>query len=98
MSNPFKILRLNKKIIGGGNDFGVYDVYKVEKEYDDYDKMLIDVYKYRDKIGKEYIAVEELVVTDDLKIEPIEVNETGLEEIPEAELEQMYNDLMNRIF
>ena len=98
MSNPFKILRLNKKIIGGGNDFGVYDVYKVEKEYDDYDKMLVDVYKYRDKIGKEYIVVEELVVTDDLKIEPIEVNEAGLEEIPEAELEQMYKDLKDKIF
>ena len=98
MSNPFKILRLNKKIISGGNDFGVYDVYKVEKEYDDYDKMLVDVYKYRDKIGKEYIVVEELVVTDDLKIEPIEVNETDLEEIPEAELEQMYKDLKDKIF
>ena len=94
----YKILRLTKKVIGGDSKYGFYDVYKVEKEYDDYDTMLADLPKYKDKIGKGYLVVQELVVTDDLQIEAPEITSTGLEEVPQQDLEQLYTDLKNQIF
>ena len=94
----YKILRLTKKVIGGDSKYGFYDVYKVEKEYDDYDTMLADLPKYKDKIGKGYLVVQELVVTDDLQIEAPEITSTGLEEVPQQDLEQLYTDTYNKVF
>ena len=94
----YKVLRIAKKVIGGDDEFGFHDVYKVEKEYDDYDAMLVDLPKYKDKIGKGYLIVQELVVTDDLEIEAPEVNSGDLEEIPQDELDQMYEDIKASVF
>ena len=94
----YKILRLTKKVIGGDSKYGFYDVYRVEKEYDDYDTMLADLPKYKNKIGKGYLIVQELVVTDALEIEAPEITSTGLEEVPQQELDQMYTNLKNQIF
>ena len=94
----YKILRLTKKVIGGDSKYGFYDVYKVEKEYDDYDTMLADLPKYKDKIGKGYLVVQELVVTDDLQIEAPEITSTGLESVPDNELEALYTNVYNKVF
>ena len=94
----YKILRLTKKVIGGDSKYGFYDVYKVEKEYDDYDTMLADLPKYKDKIGKGYLVVQELVVTDDLQIEAPEITSAGIEEVPQQDLEQLYTDTYNKVF
>ena len=42
--------------------------------------------------------MQELVVTDDLEIEAPEITSTGIESVPDEELEQMYTDLKNQIF
>ena len=94
----YKILRHSKTIIGGDSKFGIRKVYQTEKEYDDYDAMLADLPKYKDKIGKGYLIVQELVVTDALEIEAPEITSTGLEEVPQQELDQMYTNLKNQIF
>ena len=94
----YKILRHSKTIIGGDGQFGIRKVYQTEKEYDDYDAMLSDLPKYKNKIGKGYLVVQELVVTDDLQIEAPEITSTGLEEVPQQDLEQLYTDLKNQIF
>ena len=94
----YKVLRHSKTIIGGDGQFGIRKVYQTEKEYDDYDAMLSDLPKYKNKIGKGYLVVQELVVTDDLQIEAPEITSTGLEEVPQQDLEQLYTDLKNQIF
>ena len=94
----YKILRHSKTIIGGDSKFGIRKVYQTEKEYDDYDALLVDLPKYKDKIGKGYLVVQELVVTDALEIEAPEITSTGLEEVPQQDLDQMYTNLKNQIF
>ena len=94
----YKILRIAKKVIGGDSKYGFYDVYKVEKEYDDYDTMLADLPKYKDKIGKGYLVVQELVVTDDLEIETPEVVAGDVKPVPDEEAEQLYTDTYNKVF
>ena len=94
----YKILRHSKTIIGGDSKFGIRKVYQTEKEYDDYDALLVDLPKYKNKIGKGYLIVQELVVTDALEIEAPEITSTGLEEVPQQELDQMYTNLKNQIF
>ena len=94
----YKVLRHSKTIIGGDSKFGIRKVYQTEKEYDDYDALLVDLPKYKDKIGKGYLIVQELVVTDALEIEAPEITSTGLEEVPQQELDQMYTNLKNQIF
>ena len=94
----YKILRLTKKVIGGDSKYGFHDVYKVEKEYDDYDTMLADLPKYKNKIGKGYLIVQELVVTDALEIEAPEITSTGLESVPDNELEALYTNVYNKVF
>ena len=94
----YKILRLTKKVIGGDSKYGFYDVYKVEKEYDDYDTMLADLPKYKDKIGKGYLVVQEMVVTDDLQIEAPEVITGDVKPVPDNEVEQLYTDTYNKVF
>ena len=93
----YKILRIAKKVIGGDSKYGFYDVYKVEKEYDDYDTMLADLPKYKNKIGKGYLVVQELVVTDDLQIEAPEVIGGNIETLPNEEAEQLYTDTYNKV-
>ena len=94
----YKILRHSKTVIGGDSKYGFRKVYQTEKEYDDYDTMLADLPKYKDKIGKGYLVVQELVVTDDLEIEAPEITSAGLEEVPQQELDQMYEDIKTRVF
>ena len=86
----YKILRHSKTVIGGDSKYGFRKVYQTEKEYDDYDALLTDLPKYKDKIGKGYLVVQELVVTDDLEIEAPEITSTGLEEVPQNELDALY--------
>ena len=94
----YKVLRLTKKVIGGDSKYGFHDVYKVEKEYDDYDTMLADLPKYKNKIGKGYLVVQELVVTDDLEIEAPEITSASITELPSDEAEQLYTDVYNKVF
>ena len=94
----YKVLRHSKTIIGGDGQFGIRKVYQTEKEYDDYDALLVDLPKYKDKIGKGYLVVQELVVTDGLEIEAPEITSAGLEEVPQQELDQMYEDIKTRVF
>ena len=94
----YKILRHSKTIIGGDSKFGIRKVYQTEKEYDDYDTMLADLPKYKDKIGKGYLVVQEMVVTDDLQIEAPEITSTGLESVPDNELEALYTNVYNKVF
>ena len=94
----YKVLRHSKTIIGGDGQFGIRKVYQTEKEYDDYDALLVDLPKYKDKIGKGYLIVQELVVTDALEIEAPEITSTGLEEVPQQDLEQLYTDTYNKVF
>ena len=54
--------------------------------------------KYKDKIGKGYLVVQELVVTDGLEIEAPEINSADLEEIPQDELDQMYESIKASVF
>ena len=94
----YKILRHSKTVIGGDSKYGFRKVYQTEKEYDDYDAMLVDLPKYKDKIGKGYLVVQEMVVTDDLQIEAPEITSAGLEEVPQNEIEQLYTDTYNKVF
>ena len=94
----YKILRHSKTIIGGDSKFGIRKVYQTEKEYDDYDAMLADLPKYKDKIGKGYLVVQELVVTDALEIEAPEITSGNLEPVPDNELEALYTSLHDQIF
>ena len=94
----YKVLRHSKTIIGGDGQFGIRKVYQTEKEYDDYDALLVDLPKYKDKIGKGYLIVQELVVTDDLEIEAPEITSAGLEPVPDNEIEQLYTDTYNKVF
>ena len=94
----YKVLRHSKTIIGGDGQFGIRKVYQTEKEYDNYDKLLVDLPKYKDKIGKGYLVVQELVVTDGLEIEAPEINSADLEEIPQNELDQMYESIKASVF
>ena len=94
----YKILRHSKTIIGGDSKFGIRKVYQTEKEYDDYDAMLSDLPKYKNKIGKGYLVVQELVVTDDLQIEAPEVIGGNIETLPNEEAEQLYTDTYNKVF
>ena len=94
----YKVLRHSKTIIGGDGQFGIRKVYQTEKEYDNYDKLLVDLPKYKDKIGKGYLVVQELVVTDDLQIEAPEITSADLREIPQNELDQMYESIKASVF
>ena len=94
----YKVLRITKKIIGGDSKFGIYDVYRAEKEYDDFNELLADLPKYKDKIGKGYLVVQELVVTDDLEIEAPEVISGDVKPVPDGEIEQLYTDTYNKVF
>ena len=94
----YKVLRHSKTIIGGDGQFGIRKVYQTEKEYDDYDALLVDLPKYKDKIGKGYLVVQELVVTDNLEIEAPEITSAGLEEVPQQDLDQLYTDTYNKVF
>ena len=94
----YKILRHSKTVIGGDSKYGFRKVYQTEKEYDDYDALLTDLPKYKDKIGKGYLVVQELVVTDDLQIEAPEITSAGLEAVPDDEIEQLYTDTCNKVF
>ena len=94
----YKILRHSKTIIGGDGQFGIRKVYQTEKEYDDYDALLVDLPKYKDKIGKGYLVVQEMVVTDDLQIEAPEITSAGIEEIPQQDLDQMYETIKATVF
>ena len=94
----YKVLRHSKTIIGGDGQFGIRKVYQTEKEYDDYDALLVDLPKYKDKIGKGYLVVQEMVVTDDLQIEAPEITSAGIEEIPQQDLDQMYETIKATVF
>ena len=94
----YKVLRHSKTIIGGDSKFGIRKVYQTEKEYDDYDALLADLPKYKDKIGKGYLVVQEMVVTDDLQIEAPEITSAGIESVPDGEIEQLYTDTDNKVF
>ena len=94
----YKVLRHSKTTIGGDSKFGIRKVYQTEKEYDDYDALLTDLPKYKDKIGKGYLVVQEMVVTDDLQIEAPEIASAELEEIPQNELDQMYENIKASVF
>ena len=54
--------------------------------------------KYKDKIGKGYLVVQELVVTDDLEIEAPEVISGDVKPVPNNEIEQLYTDTYNKVF
>ena len=60
--------------------------------------MLSDLPKYKDKIGKGYLVVQELVVTDDLEIEAPEVISGDVKPVPDNEIEQLYTDTYNKVF
>ena len=94
----YKVLRHSKTIIGGDSKFGIRKVYQTEKEYDDYSELLADLPKYKDKIGKGYLVVQEMVVTDDLQIEAPEITSADLREIPQNELDQMYESIKASVF
>ena len=94
----YKVLRHSKTIIGGDGQFGIRKVYQTEKEYDDYDALLTDLPKYKDKIGKGYLVVQELVVTDDLQIEAPEITSAGLEEVPQQDLDALYESTYQSVF
>ena len=94
----YKVLRHSKTIIGGDGQFGIRKVYQTEKEYDDYNALLVDLPKYKDKIGKGYLVVQEMVVTDDLEIEAPEVISSDFEEIPQDELDKMYEGVYQGVF
>ena len=94
----YKVLRHSKTIIGGDGQFGIRKVYQTEKEYDDYDKLLADLPKYKDKIGKGYLVVQEMVVTDDLEIEAPEITSAGIEEVPQQDLDALYESTYQSVF
>ena len=94
----YKILRHSKTIIGGDSKFGIRKVYQAEKEYDDYDALLADLPKYKDKIGKGYLVVQEMVVTDDLEIEAPEIVSADVEPVPDGVIKQLYTDTYNKVF
>ena len=94
----YKVLRHSKTIIGGDSKFGIRKVYQTEKEYDDYDALLADLPKYKDKIGKGYLVVQEMVVTDDLQIEAPEITSAGLEEVPQQDLDALYESTYQSVF
>ena len=94
----YKILRHSKTVIGGDSKYGFRKVYQTEKEYDDYDALLADLPKYKDKIGKGYLVVQELVVTDDLQIEAPEITSAGIEEVPQQDLDALYESTYQRVF
>ena len=94
----YKVLRHSKTIIGGDGQFGIRKVYQTEKEYDDYDALLSDLPKYKDKIGKGYLVVQEMVVTDNLEIEAPEIVSSGIEEVPQDELDRMYENIKASVF
>ena len=60
--------------------------------------MLADLPKYKNKIGKGYLIVQELVVTDDLEIEAPEVVAGDVKPVPDNEIEQLYTDTYNKVF
>ena len=94
----YKILRHSKTVIGGDSKYGFRKVYQTEKEYDDYDALLSDLPKYKDKIGKGYLVVQEMVVTDNLEIEAPEIVSSGIEEVPQDELDRMYENIKASVF
>ena len=94
----YKVLRHSKTIIGGDGQFGIRKVYQTEKEYDNYDALLVDLPKYKDKIGKGYPVVQELVVTDNLEIEAPDFTNSDFKEIPQQELNQMYENIKASVF
>ena len=94
----YKVLRHSKTIIGGEGQFGIRKVYQTEKEYDDYDALLVDLPKYKDKIGKGYLVVQEMVVTDGLEIEVPEITSAGLEEVPQQDLDALYENIRASVF
>ena len=94
----YKVLRITKKVIGGDSKFGIHDVYRVEKEYDDYDTMLADLPKYKDKIGNGYLVVQELTVTDDLEIETPEVVNIDGVALPKKDADDLYKSVYQSVF
>ena len=94
----YKVLRHSKTIIGGDGQFGIRKVYQTEKEYDDYDALLADLPKYKDKIGKGYLVVQEMVVTDNLEIEAPEIVSSGIEEVPQQDLDALYESTYQSVF
>ena len=94
----YKILRHSKTVIGGDGKFGVRKVYQTEKEYDDYDALLVDLPKYKDKIGKGYLVVQELVVTDNLEIETPEVVHVDGVALPKQDADNLYKSIYQNVF
>lgn len=94
----YKILRHSKTVIGGDSKYGFRKVYQTEKEYDDYDALLVDLPKYKDKIGKGYLVVQEMVVTDNLEIEAPEIVSADVQPVPDNEVEQLYTNTYNKVF
>ena len=94
----YKVLRHSKTIIGGDGQFGIRKVYQTEKEYNDYDALLADLPKYKDKIGKGYLVVQEMVVTDGLEIEAPEITSAGIEEVPQQDLDALYESTYQSVF
>ena len=94
----YKVLRHSKTIIGGDGQFGIRKVYQTEKEYDDYDELLADLPNYKDKIGKGYLIVQELVVTDNLEIETPEVVHVDGVALPKQDADNLYKSIYQNVF
>ena len=94
----YKILRHSKTVIGGDSKYGIRKVYQTEKEYDDYDALLVDLPKYKDKIGKGYLVVQELVVTDNLEIEAPEVVNVDGVPLSNQEADALYESTYQKVF
>ena len=94
----YKVLRHSKTIIGGDGQFGIRKVYQTEKEYDDYDALLVDLPKYKDKIGKGYLVVQELTVTDNLEIEAPEVVNVDGVALSKQEADALYESTYKKVF
>ena len=85
-------------VLAANNVKATFFVIGRDKEYYDYYAMLSDLPKYKDKIGKVYLVVQELVVTDDLEIEAPEVISGDVKPVPDGEIEQLYTDTYNKVF
>ena len=94
----YKVLRHSKTIIGGDGQFGIRKVYQTEKEYDDFNELLADLPKYKDKIGKGYLVVQELTVTDDLEIETPEVVNIDGVALPKKDADDLYKSVYQSVF
>ena len=78
--------------------WGVLNKFANEKEYDDFNELLADLPKYKDKIGKGYLVVQELVVTDDLEIETPEVVHVDGVALPKKDADDLYKSVYQSVF